>query len=105
LARVFARSVGAHHPGGDFGFCVNFLTLRVGDDLLDGVKEDFRNPFIFSRSPPSFDDGQFAFVLVVGSLRRQANGRDGLGELDGRVQRQDGDVVVVLIKDSQKSPL
>ncbi len=83
---------------------MNFLTLRVGDDLLDGVKED-RNPFIFSRSPPSFGYGQFAFVLVVGSLRRQANGRDGLGELDGRVQRQDGDVVVFLIIDSQKSPL
>jgi hypothetical protein len=35
----------------DFGFCVNFLTLRVGDDLLDGVVEDFRNPFILSLAP------------------------------------------------------
>jgi hypothetical protein len=97
LASVFAASVGAHHAGGDFGFCVNFLTLRVGDDGLDGVVEDFRNPFIFSRSHPSFDDGHLAFVLVVGSLRRQANGFDFLGVLDGRVQRQDGDVIVVLI--------
>jgi hypothetical protein len=72
---------------------VQFLTLRVGDDLLDGVVEDFRNPFTFSRSPPSFGYSQFAFVLVVGFRRRQTNGRDGLGELDGRLQRQDGDVV------------
>ena len=104
MARVFARSVGAHHPGGDFGFCVNFLTLRVGDDGLDGVKEDFRGISVLLCSPPTFDDCHLAFVLVVGSLRRQANGLDYLGELDGRVQRQDGDVVVVL-KHSQKSPL
>ncbi len=80
----------------DFGFCVNFLTLRVGDDRLFGVKEDLRAISVLSRSPPSFDDGQFAFVLVGGSLRRQANGFDFLGVLDRRIQRQDGDVVVVL---------
>jgi hypothetical protein len=42
---------------------VQFLTLRVGDDLLDGVVEDFRTRSIFIRNPPSFDDGQFAFVF------------------------------------------
>jgi hypothetical protein len=60
------------------------------------VQEDLRAISVLLRSSPSFDDGHSAFVLVVGSLRRQANGFDFLGVLDRRVQRQDGDVVVVL---------
>ena len=35
----------------NFCISVQFLTLRVGDDLLDGVVEDFRNPFILSLAP------------------------------------------------------
>ena len=93
IAKVFAASVGAHIMVENFCISVQFLTLRVGDDLLDGVVEDFRTRSIFIRNPPSFDDGQFAFVLVVGFRRRQTNGRNCLGELDGRLQRQDGDVV------------
>ena len=75
-----------------FGF-ENLSTFGVVHDSFGNMSQEIGSFSSFFRMSPALGKDQPAVVQVGGSLRGQTNGRNCLGEFDGPVQRQDGDVV------------